>query len=50
MRFPGVGQGGVLGYCNDRGERTFTNTTQGDLEVASMTGPQRDRSLSSSVP
>jgi hypothetical protein len=50
MRFPGVGQGGVLGYCNDWGERTFTNTTQGDLEVASMTGPQRDRSLSSSVP
>ena len=48
MRFPG----GVLGYCNDWGERTFTFTkaTQGDLEVASMTGPQRDRSLSSSVP
>jgi len=51
MRFPGVGPGSVLGYCNDWGERTFTFTknTQGSLEVASMTGPQRDRSLSSSV-
>ena len=48
--FPGRG-GGVLGYCNDWGERTFTFTknTQGGLDVASMTGPQRDRSLSSTV-
>ena len=51
MPFPGVGAGGVLGYCNDWGERTFTftKTSQGGLEVASMTGPQRDRSLSSTV-
>ena len=52
MPFPGVGSGSVLGYCNDWGERTFTFTknSQGGLEVAWMTGPQRDRSLSSTVP
>ena len=51
MPFPGTSSGSVLGYCNDWGERTFTftKTSQGGLEVASMTGPQRDRSLSSTV-
>ena len=48
--FPSRG-GGVLGYCNDWGERTFTftKTSQGGLQVASMTGPQRDRPLPTPV-
>ena len=48
--FPGGGSG-VLGYCNDWGERTFTftKTSQGGLQVASMTGPQRERSLAAPV-
>jgi hypothetical protein len=47
--FPGGGS--VLGYCNDWGERTFTftKTTQGGLQVASMTGPQRERPLPAPV-
>jgi hypothetical protein len=40
--FPG---GGILGYCNDWGERTFTfaKRTDGNLDVIGMSGPQRDR-------
>ena len=48
--FPGGGSG-ALGYCNDWGERTFTltKTSQGGLQVVSMTGPQRERPLPSPV-
>jgi hypothetical protein len=51
MPFPGVGQGSVLGYCNDWGERTFAfaKNSQGGLDVVSMTGPQREQSLSATV-
>ena len=48
----------ALGQQNDLASHWLTTlnsggvlffSTQGSLEVASMTGPQRDRSLSSSV-
>ena len=47
---PGSGSG-VLGYCNDWGERTFTfaKNSQGGLDVVSMTGPQRERGLAAPV-
>jgi hypothetical protein len=40
---------GSFGYCNDWGERTFTlaKNTGGDLDVVSMTGPQRQRGRAS---
>lgn len=41
--FPQFGGGGFLNRCNGFGERTFTfaRRTDGNLDVASMTGPQR---------
>lgn len=41
--FPPFGGGGFLNRCNGFGERTFTfaRRTDGSLDVASMTGPQR---------
>lgn len=41
--------GGITGFCNDWGERTFTlaKNTAGGLDVVSMTGPQRQRGRAS---